>query len=173
MRLFFALTFDKTSKSKLKQIQEKLKQHEIVGCYTRRENFHITLAFIGESTQEESQQLMKILHHLKSSCKRITVDHLGSFHQSGRQLAWLGIEDNRAVTNLQNELIEALEQDGFATESRHYVPHITLARHIDKQAPLDDVELSPLKLPIDAIALMESKTVEGKLIYRAIAEVAC
>ncbi|MEO0890283.1 MAG: RNA 2',3'-cyclic phosphodiesterase, partial [Pseudomonadota bacterium] len=26
MRLFFALTFDKTSKSKLKQIQEKLKQ---------------------------------------------------------------------------------------------------------------------------------------------------
>ncbi|MGR2665960.1 RNA 2',3'-cyclic phosphodiesterase [Vibrio campbellii] len=173
MRLFFALTFDKKSKSKLKQIQEKLKQHGIVGRYTRKENFHITLAFIGESTQEEFEQLTKILHNLKSSCKHITVDHLGSFHQSGRQLAWLGIEDNHAVTNLQNELIEALGQDGFATESRHYVPHITLARHIDKQAPLDDVKLSPLPLPIDAIALMESKTVEGKLIYRAIAEVAC
>ncbi|MDK9772123.1 RNA 2',3'-cyclic phosphodiesterase [Vibrio sp. B181a] len=173
MRLFFALTFDKTSKSKLKQIQEKLKQHEIVGRYTRKENFHITLAFIGESTQEESEQLTKILHNLKPSCNRVTVDHLGSFHQNGRQLAWLGIEDNRAVTNLQNELIEALEQDGFATESRHYVPHITLARHIDKQAPLDDVKISPLPLPIDAIALMESKTVEGKLIYRAIAEVTC
>ena len=173
MRLFFALEFDKSSKSQLKQIQYKLQQHEIVGRYTYEDNFHITLAFIGESTEEEAQRLTDVLHQLKSRCEQISVDHLGSFRQSGRQLAWLGIKDNLAVTTLQNELIEALEQHGFVTESRDYVPHITLARHVDKQAPLDAVEISPLPLPIYSIALMESKTVDGKLIYHALEEVVC
>ncbi|MGR5108976.1 RNA 2',3'-cyclic phosphodiesterase [Vibrio jasicida] len=173
MRLFFALTFDQRSKSLLKQIQDRLQQQGIAGRYTYEDNFHITLAFIGESTEEETQRLTDVLHQLKSGCEQITVDHLGSFRQSGRQLAWLGIKDNLAVTTLQNELIEALEQHGFVTESRDYVPHITLARHVDKQAPLNAVEISPLPLPIYSIALMESKTVDGKLIYHALEEVVC
>ncbi|MHA2713145.1 RNA 2',3'-cyclic phosphodiesterase [Vibrio owensii] len=173
MRLFFALTFDQRSKSQLKQIQDKLQQQEIAGRYTCEDNFHITLAFIGESTEKETQRLIDILHQLSSRCEQITVDHLGSFRQSGRQLAWLGIKDNLAVTTLQNELIEALELHGFVTESRDYVPHITLARHVDKQAPLDAVEISPLPLPIYSIALMESKTVDGKLVYHALEDVVC
>ncbi|YCO05002.1 RNA 2',3'-cyclic phosphodiesterase [Vibrio sp. VNB-15] len=173
MRLFFALTFDEVSKSKLNQIQSHLQQHGIAGRYTRKNNFHITLAFIGESTEEEAQRLIETLHMLKASCEQVVVDHLGSFHQSGRQLAWLGIEDNPEIAMLQNELIDKLEQYGFVTESRKYVPHITLARHIDKNAPLDQVVISPLQLPIHSIALMESKTVNGKLVYQAIEEIGC
>ncbi|MCV3262912.1 hypothetical protein OGZ01_08170 [Vibrio harveyi] len=59
------------------------------------------------------------------------------------------------------------------TESRTYVPHITLARHVEKQAPLDEVLISPLTIPIYSIALMESKTIEGQLSYQVIEEVAC
>ncbi|CAH1570876.1 RNA 2',3'-cyclic phosphodiesterase [Vibrio jasicida] len=173
MRLFFALTFDQRSKSLLKQIQDRLQQQGIAGRYTCEDNFHITLAFIGESTEEETQRLIGIFHQLRSRCEQITVDHLGSFRQSGRQLAWLGIKDNLAVTTLQNELIEAIELHGFVTESRDYVPHITLARHVDQQASLDAVEISPLLLPIYSIALMESKTVNGKLVYHALEEVVC
>ncbi|PAW11635.1 RNA 2',3'-cyclic phosphodiesterase [Vibrio sp. V1B] len=173
MRLFFALTFDQRSKSLLKQIQDRLQQQGIAGRYTCEDNFHITLAFIGESTEEETQRLIDIFHQLRSRCEQITVDHLGSFRQSGRQLAWLGIKDNLAVTTLQNELIEAIELHGFVTESRDYVPHITLARHVDQQASLYAVEISPLLLPIYSIALMESKTVNGKLVYHALEEVVC
>ncbi|MGI9949166.1 RNA 2',3'-cyclic phosphodiesterase [Vibrio hyugaensis] len=173
MRLFFALTFDEASKSKLKQIQEKLQQKGIAGRYTRRDNFHITLAFIGESTDEEAQHLIEILHQLTASCSEVAVEHLGTFRQSGRQLAWLGIEDNPVITTLQNELIETLEQHAFVTGSCKYVPHITLARHIDKQAPLDEVLISPLLLPIQSIALMESKTIDGKLVYHVLEEVVC
>ncbi|WP_063344237.1 RNA 2',3'-cyclic phosphodiesterase [Vibrio jasicida] len=173
MRLFFALTFDQRSKSLLKQIQDRLQQQGIAGRYTCEDNFYITLAFIGESTEEETQRLIDIFHQLRSRCEQITVDHLGSFRQSGRQLAWLGIKDNLAVTTLQNELIEAIELHGFVTESRDYVPHITLARHVDQQASLYAVEISPLLLPIYSIALMESKTVNGKLVYHALEEVVC
>ncbi|WP_240537382.1 2'-5' RNA ligase family protein [Vibrio sp. CUB2] len=87
MRLFFALTFDQRSKSLLRQIQDRLQQQGIAGRYTCEDNFHITLAFIGESTEEETQRLIDILHQLSCRCEQITVDHLGSFRQSGRQLA--------------------------------------------------------------------------------------
>lgn len=173
MRLFFAMTFDDASKSKLKLIQDKLKQKGMEGRYTRKDNFHITLAFIGESTNEEAQQLTKILHTVTPSCDQIVVDHLGTFHQSGRQLAWLGIKNNPTIAERQNALIETLEHHGFVTESRTYVPHITLARHVEKQAPLDEVLISPLTIPIYSIALMESKTIEGQLSYQVIEEVAC
>ncbi|MEF1303914.1 2'-5' RNA ligase family protein, partial [Vibrio owensii] len=67
MRLFFALTFDQRSKSQLKQIQDKLQQQGIEGRYTYEDNFHITLAFLGESTEEQTQRLIEILHQL--SCR--------------------------------------------------------------------------------------------------------
>lgn len=173
MRLFFALTFDASTKGQIRQLQETLIQKGVSGRKTRVSNFHITLAFIGEATREEMNQFVRILQQVTTRCEGVSVDHLGSFRQSGRQLAWLGITKNPKLARLQNELIKELTKNGFITESRKYVPHITIARHVDRHVRLDQFSILPLYLPVYSIALMESKFVEGKLVYQVIDELLC
>ncbi|MGR5458785.1 RNA 2',3'-cyclic phosphodiesterase [Vibrio sp. PNB22_1_1] len=173
MRLFFALTFDASAKAKIRQAQEILAQKRSSGRKTRASNFHITLAFIGEATHEEMNKLVRILQQVITRCEYVVVDHYGSFRQSSGQLAWLGISENPELGRLQNELRHKLTKNGFITESHKYFPHITIARHVDRHVRLDQLPIISLHLPINSIALMESKFVGGKLVYHVIDELLC
>ena len=48
MRLFIAILFEEKIINALTQFQDNLKAKGVKGNYSRRENLHITLAFIGE-----------------------------------------------------------------------------------------------------------------------------
>ena len=49
MRLFIAVRFTPEIKELLKAAAVRLKQQSVSGNFTDLENFHLTLAFIGES----------------------------------------------------------------------------------------------------------------------------
>ncbi|MGR5238872.1 RNA 2',3'-cyclic phosphodiesterase [Vibrio alfacsensis] len=173
MRLFFALTFDAATKSDLKRSQNALRKHTVKGRFTREQNFHVTLAFIGGSTQEQTERLIETLHQLEARCDRLLIYRFGSFRQNGSKLVWLGIKESAELTQLQNELIHRLGEKGFSTESRRYLPHITLARHVESAEPLQQIPFEPHQFPVYSIALMESKFVDNKLIYQVVDEVFC
>lgn len=48
MRLFIAIQFEEKILDALNDFQDDLKEKGVTGNYTKRENLHITLAFIGE-----------------------------------------------------------------------------------------------------------------------------
>ena len=48
MRLFIAIQFEDHILDALTAFQKELKAQGVTGNYTKRENLHITLAFIGE-----------------------------------------------------------------------------------------------------------------------------
>ncbi|MBR9787468.1 MAG: RNA 2',3'-cyclic phosphodiesterase [Vibrionaceae bacterium] len=171
MRLFFALTFDDGTKHELMTYQNLLRSRGIIGRHTRTPNLHLTLAFVGDSTEAHKQKLMNILRHLKSGCNSLRIDHLGTFHQKRSRLIWMGIASNRALMRLQKELNTALKEQGFATESKKYTPHITLFRHVTGDTHLKHVYIKPKDINVYSIALMESMYVNNKLVYRVIDEV--
>lgn len=49
MRLFTAITFDTSSKDRLSRHIAALKKSGAEGNFTRHDNLHLTLAFIGET----------------------------------------------------------------------------------------------------------------------------
>ncbi|MDV6250375.1 RNA 2',3'-cyclic phosphodiesterase [Vibrio sp. EA2] len=171
MKLFFALTFNDDTKRKLKTYQNLLRSHGINGRQIRMENLHLTLAFIGESTQSQKQKLVDILHQLNSRCDRLRIDHLGSFQQKRSRLIWMGIAHNRALMRLEKELSYALKAQGFPTESKKYTPHITLFRHVTGDTHLKNVQVKPQHVDVYSLALMESVYVDNKLVYRVVDEV--
>ncbi|ANQ29629.1 RNA 2',3'-cyclic phosphodiesterase [Vibrio natriegens] len=171
MRLFFALTFDNDTKRNLMTYQNLLRSNGINGRHTRTANLHLTLAFVGEATQEQKQKLIRILRQLKSKCDGLQIDHLGAFHQKRSRLVWMGIASNRALMNLQRELTTALKAQGFATEAKKYMPHITLFRHDTGDTQLKYVDVKAQHVDVYSIALMESIYVDNKLAYRVIDEV--
>ena len=49
MRLFIAINFSSEEKSKLFSIIADLKKYTVGGNFTRSENLHLTLVFLGET----------------------------------------------------------------------------------------------------------------------------
>lgn len=170
MRLFFALTFDESTKNDLLTYQDLVRHHGMLGHNTRKQNFHLTLAFIGECTENEKQMLIDILHQLTSDCSSLRIDHLGSFKQKRSQLVWLGMADNRSLMRLKKELNNALSAQGFDTESRRFVPHITLFRHASGGKQLANIHIKPRQICVYSIALMESLYRDNKLVYQVLDE---
>ena len=48
MRCFIAIEFDENTRNTLASIQNELKNQGVQGNYTRIENLHLTLKFLGE-----------------------------------------------------------------------------------------------------------------------------
>ncbi len=171
MRLFFALTFNEATKNDLAHYQEFVRTSGMAGHNTRRENFHLTLAFIGKSTESDKQTLLDILYKLKSSCDALSIDRIGSFHQKRSQLLWLGIAHNPELIDLKKELDSALIAHNFTVESRRFIPHITLFRHVSGGAHVKNIHITPRTINVYSIALMESMYRENKLVYQIVDEV--
>ncbi len=173
MRLFFALTFDELTKKKLTRYQKVLQENNLTGRKTRTANFHITLVFIGESSPVQKIALSDILHQLTGKCDSVLLDHFGSFHLKGGQLVWVGIAENPALVSLQAELSSKLVEHGYMSESRAYVPHITLARQVSGNPNLGHIKIEPIQVRVRSIALMNSQLVDSQLVYEVVDERLC
>lgn len=171
MRLFFALTFDNVTKQDLALYQDLVRSYGLEGHNTRTENFHLTLAFIGECTEKEKQTLINLLRQLQSGCGSLRIDRLGSFRQKRSQLLWLGIEHSQRLTQLKEELDTELLTQNFVVESRKFIPHITLFRQASGGAQVRSIPITPRQISVYSVALMQSSYRDNRLVYQVIDEV--
>ncbi len=170
MRVFYAVTLNQATKEKLAEYRDMVAENSIKGSYTSLNNFHLTLEFIGEIEQNRLALLIDALHKLKNFPKELDIYKLGSFKRKNKEIVWAGIKRNEELILLQKELRKLLSNSGFNFDNRDYTPHITLGRQIVRQQPLENIEFERIKGPVKSIALMESKRVDGELVYGVIEE---
>jgi 2'-5' RNA ligase len=63
MRLFFAITFPDRIKTALADISQRLQAQLPSGHWTRRENYHLTLVFLGEMTPTQASAAKTVARH--------------------------------------------------------------------------------------------------------------
>ncbi|PSQ87139.1 MAG: RNA 2',3'-cyclic phosphodiesterase [Bacteroidetes bacterium QS_3_64_15] len=96
------------------------------------EQFHVTLRFIGDVSEEPSRRLSgyeELLGEVDVApvrCRPYGLDVLPS-RRSPRVLM-LGLERTDSMMALYNAVSDALEAEGLAPEDRTYRPHVTIAR---------------------------------------------
>lgn len=168
MRLFFALTFSEETKKQITPYRDWVAKEAEKGKFTRDANYHLTLEFLGETEPEKVPELKAIVQQLNRPPKVLRVNRIDSFQKRNKKIIWLGIEEDPRVYQLQRQLVALLNEAGFVTETRPYNPHITLGRRIVLHKPESEFSFQPFDLPVHAIALMESKREDDKLIYEAI-----
>lgn len=163
MRFFVAVLFPENIKSALLRTQNTLHQQG-TGNFTKPENLHLTLSFIGETDAENAA--IAALDTIKAEPFSLAFSSLGNFGD----LYWAGIVPSAPLLQLQAQIAQNLSAKGFSLESRTYQPHVTLCR---KFRPLESADLSSatqelyrLTCPVEEISLMESVTERGQLIYR-------
>ncbi|WP_137695811.1 RNA 2',3'-cyclic phosphodiesterase [Ruminiclostridium herbifermentans] len=72
MRLFFAIEFNEELKDYLFSIQKQVRQYCIGGNFTSKDNFHLTLRFIGEQSQQQAELLKSAMKATATSLESST-----------------------------------------------------------------------------------------------------
>jgi 2'-5' RNA ligase len=167
MRLFIAINFTQEICEALYGTIQKLKSNSVKGNFTRQENLHLTLAFIGDTTKVTT--VKQVMDCVNSMPIKIKLAGLGKFPRPGGDIYWVGVEKNEALDELHNQLVSKLIEAGFTMEKRPYKPHLTLGRRIipDRNFDLGEFNktLQPISFEITMISLMKSERLNGKLIY--------
>ncbi len=174
MRLFIAINFDSQTKSKITAVQKQLAEYTD-GNFTRPDNIHLTLVFLGQVQPQAIHKIKKAMQSVRFSPINIEFTHVGRFTRKNRDIWWIGIKSKRdnALLELHKDLTEALAGFGFCLNEQSYTPHITLARqvktnsHIKKEALFTE----PFSTRIHSISLMHSHRVDDKLTYAEIFKV--
>jgi len=172
MRLFIAVNFDNAVKEQLLEIQEQLRSQSTRGNFTRLENLHLTLAFLGETPEEKVPSLLKIIDKTINDVQtlpfEVSFTHTGCFTHSHKELWWIGADETcqglGRLRAIHGELIKRLTDAGFSVDKRPFNPHITLGREVKHLRPIT-LNCNEIKVKVDRLSLMKSEHIGGKLTY--------
>lgn len=170
MRLFIALNFSQAERNEILQVQRQLKAQCTAGNFTRPENLHLTLAFLGEISPKRIPLLRKILKDTASNAHAFSLsfDRLGNLPGSGREKLWyLGCDAPSELNLLVQALHSHLRKSGFSLENREYLPHVTLGRRCVSETAVN-TGFPPVTARFSGLELMLSEQINGVLTYTEI-----
>jgi len=174
MRLFIAINCDDETKNCLLSVQDEIKSQSIKGNFSRPENLHLTLAFLGETPEEQVPAICSVIKealHPPIAPFTLAFSQTGAFTHSGKELWWIGAEHSdpslRTLKNLRQRITNGLSAQGIAFDNRAFNPHITLGREIKHTASIA-IERQHIVFPVSRISLMKSERVGGVLVYTEI-----
>ena len=142
MRTFIAIELEEETKAQLAEVQAEAEKLCRRGNYTPKENFHLTLHFLGEVQEEDLDYLHEAIYETARRNRpfTMTIDKIGFFPRGNKGILWAGIERSNHLQRLFSTLEKSLEQQGFARERKGLSPHITLGREVEPQRNFTDVQ---------------------------------
>jgi 2'-5' RNA ligase len=131
MRMFLAIELPAGVRAQLTQLQSQLSSRITKASFTRPENLHITLKFLGDVRDRELGPLVESLQQVRSSSPiTLSATAAGCFPNRGpvRIIAAMFGGDEKALGGVHTAIEQRCQYLGFEREQRKYTPHATLAR---------------------------------------------
>jgi 2'-5' RNA ligase len=172
-RLFIAINCNDEVKNLLLSVQDKIKAQAVKGNFSRPENLHLTLVFLGETPED---QIQAICSAIKETMRppvapfTLSFSQTGCFRHSNKELWWIGAENAPSLDTLKNlkkRITGGLSVMGVSYDSRPFNPHITIGREIKHNAPIV-LPVKEINFPVNRISLMKSEHSGGALVYTEI-----
>ncbi len=169
MKLFIAIELPKSMKREISGAIKELKIKSTGGRFVNEENLHITLHYIGESSD-----LAGAVEAIKKAAQGIRPFILRPskydfFDKSGRKTSFIAVEGQISELTILHESLEcALADNGFSREYKRFIPHITLGRNVEHDE-LTMIEMRDIKfrteMSVQGITLFESAKENGRTVY--------
>ena len=173
-RLFIAINCNDEIKAILLSVQEIIKAQSIKGSFSRPENLHLTLVFLGETPEEQIPGICSVIDEAMIpplAPFTLTFSPTGCFRHSHKELWWIGVERSdpslKILERLRRRIIEGLSAKSIVFDERPFKAHITLGREIKHDAPIEIPERK-ISFPVSRLSLMKSERVSGILVYTEI-----
>ncbi len=172
MRLFIAIELEDGIIEYIHQKQRILQSCRIRGNFTRKENLHLTLRFLGEIGLNQIMQIKKALEATAAAAAPFSMElgEWGQFPSRRGKILWIGIGKGiEPLKALASDLESNLEKQGFEREKKAFRPHITIGREVqledDPERITKKAKIEPREIHVCRISLMESKRINGILTY--------
>ena len=164
MRLFIAIQFNENILDALTIFQDELRAQGVYGNFTKRENLHITLAFIGEYGNPDD--VLEAMEQVDFRPIDIALDGVGCFGE----LFWAGINDNPFLTGYVKKLRRKLAEYDIPFDRKRFSPHITLIRKYSYRGGREIPVSEPPKgyMKAERVSLMRSERGKHGMIYTEI-----
>ena len=169
MRLFISIQLNDEMRDALAQIQNSMQRQGVRGNFTREENLHLTLAFIGE--YPDPYDVKDIIDRIEFDAFAIKLEGLGSFGS----LWWAGVSGSDELKTLAKQLRRALADAGIPFDRKKFSPHITLVRKPEVTGRIPEgrrgipegvlSDLPTAEMTVDHISLMRSERGRHGMIY--------
>jgi 2'-5' RNA ligase len=137
MRAFVAIHLPDSVRTSLEEVQEALP----FGRPADPDQFHLTLAFLGEQPDDLVESAHHALEGIRFPSFEAQLQGLGIFGDRQPSVLWAGLRDGTAVKALHDRLLPALHGAGIVLERRRFRPHVTLAR-FDRSGPPEHERLA-------------------------------
>ena len=131
MRLFVALQISEEIRAAIAALGHELKPLDHSWTWTKAENLHATLKFLGEIPSEKLESIRQALRGVPGEWPiEVKFSGLGFFPNERRpRVLWVGMKATPSLPALAAEIDAALAKVGVPKEEREFTPHLTLARN--------------------------------------------
>lgn len=184
-KVFIGINLPKEIKKNLAKKQEDLvPKFGEIAKWTRTDNLHITLDFLGYLTDEEISDVCRIVGEIANDHESFSIKLNKIIYgpkdkntlPAGRQapkMIWAVGEKSEEFSNLRKKIAEALLGGvGLAVEGKASSPHITLARlsafglrQMDEMEVPEVDENIDLLFTVESIEVMEPQFKKGGPVY--------
>lgn len=176
MRLFIGIEFPERVIAALTAVQGELRANSQRGRFKRRENFHLTLKFLGEVPAADVPLLTAPLATVAAAVSPFAIG-LGRVGQFGSgspvRTVWVDASgDLERLQDLQGRVEQALAPLGFPAERRPWRPHITLAQDVvpaPAAPPWSAYRVDKKPFTVTEYALILSEESDRRRVYTPIA----
>jgi RNA 2',3'-cyclic 3'-phosphodiesterase len=130
VRLFVALEIPEEIRAAIAAFGRELKPLDDSWKWTRAENLHVTLKFLGEIPSGKLESVRQALRGVPGEWPiEVKFSGLGFFPNERRpRVLWVGMKAPQSLPALAAAIDTSLAKVGLAKEERELTPHLTLAR---------------------------------------------
>ena len=158
-RCFISLSLPSLFVKEIVSVQQQIQHASIIrGKFTKEENIHLTLKFLGEITDDQIRNVDEALQHIHFKPFSVKLADVGVFSKRHIRIIWMHL---LGADEIQNKVDEALSKQ-FKPEER-FMSHITMARvkhlNVEKEKALhflDHISTSNPQATIDSFTLKKS-----------------
>lgn len=171
LRTFISIEPDLSTKKGIKEFinKQKLNSNFANIRWVKPENFHITLAFLGNVPKNKIPMLQTEFKDVISlySPFSINLSGIGGFPSCNNpKILWIGIEKNTDLINLKKDIDKKLRKLGFKFNKKPFFPHITIGRQKNMifGKTINDLEFKASFL-VKKINLVKSELTKSGAVY--------
>ncbi|MCX7710750.1 MAG: RNA 2',3'-cyclic phosphodiesterase [Clostridia bacterium] len=179
MRAFIGIDFTNELKDEISKLQNILRPLASSGRWKYRDNFHLTLKFLGDIDENAVKCIDEELRSItgQKAGFKLRISEVGKF--PGREnirVLWLGVDgDMRNLFDLQREIETRMQTCGFESEKRRYSPHVTIAQDVVFNRNFEEIRglfggIRFTEIIADRICLFKSEQIGNKRVYTPVRE---
>lgn len=129
MRLFVALDIDNGIRERIARFLEGVRGFAPEARWVRPESLHVTLKFIGEKSDDDTEKIKQLLQGITADGFVINIRGYGFFPGTrAPRVFWIGVEADLKLTSLAAAIDKSLATVNIPKEEHVFNPHLTLAR---------------------------------------------